>query len=57
MKENGEVVSVDLAGLANEIRSEHQLCIQSMRKGVEHALKIGELLLQAREIMKHGEWT
>jgi len=50
-------VVVSLDSLAEEIRSEHQACLQSLRKGMEHALKVGELLLQARKLVKHGDWT
>lgn len=51
-----EIVSSDLVTLAEEIRNEHQACLSTMRQGVEHALKVGELLVQARELVKHGEW-
>ena len=52
----GEMVSGDLVNLAERIREEHQACLQSLRKGVEHALKVGELLVQAKELVKHGDW-
>lgn len=48
---------LELQKCAEGIRAEHQLCVQSMRKGLEHALKVGELLIQAKELLKHGRWT
>ena len=40
--------------IAEEIRQEHHLCVESINKGMEHALKVGELLVQAKELVKHG---
>lgn len=42
--------------LAEQIKQEHQACFGAMRQGVEHALNVGELLLQARSFVFHGEW-
>jgi nitrogen regulatory protein PII len=52
----GEIVMNELERLAVAIREEHQECLQKMRQGVEHALKVGELLVKAKELVKHGEW-
>lgn len=51
-----EMVSGDLVNLAERIREEYQACFKSIRQGVEHALKVGELLVQAKELVKHGDW-
>ena len=45
-----------LDNLAARINSEHEACHASMRKGLEHALKAGALLLEAKAGLPHGEW-
>ena len=45
-----------LADLAGRINTEHEACHASMRKGLEHALKAGALLLEAKAGLPHGEW-
>jgi hypothetical protein len=42
--------------LAADIRSEHEACVQHARSAVEHAIKAGELLIEAKSQVKHGEW-
>jgi Protein of unknown function (DUF3102) len=48
------VVSLDQ--LAERIKAEHAQCEVTMRAGVEHALKAGELLIEAKALCGHGEW-
>ena len=45
-----------ITNLATEINSEHNLCKEAMQKGVLHALRCGELLLRAKDLVEHGEW-
>jgi Protein of unknown function (DUF3102) len=45
-----------LAALAAGIRAEHQATAASLRRGLEHAMAAGELLIEARALLKHGEW-
>jgi hypothetical protein len=46
-----------LAELAERIRAEHQSAIASIRQGAQHAMIAGELLLEAKRQLKHGDWT
>jgi hypothetical protein len=45
-----------LAKLAAQIKTEHLAVEQSLKAGVEHARHAGELLLNAKMQVKHGEW-
>ena len=45
-----------LDALADRINTEHEACHASMKKGLEHALKAGTLLLEAKAGLPHGEW-
>jgi Protein of unknown function (DUF3102) len=45
-----------LPDLAAEITREHELCEGSYRTALAHALKIGELLIDAKAQLSHGEW-
>ena len=45
-----------LDALADRINTEHEACHASMQKGLEHALKAGTLLLEAKKGLPHGEW-
>ena len=42
--------------LAARIREEHRQFFESMNRGLEHALAAGQLLIAAKEQIKHGEW-
>lgn len=42
--------------LAKEINQEHELAEKALRDGLAHALRAGELLLEAKEITAHGTW-
>lgn len=41
---------------ADEINQEHELVINSIRGGLEHACRCGDLLKKQKESMMHGEW-
>jgi Protein of unknown function (DUF3102) len=48
--------SNSLFDLAACINIEHQASDSAMRRGVEHAIRAGELLLEAKNHLKHGQW-
>jgi hypothetical protein len=48
---------VDLAVLADTIRSHHQFVMAAINKGLDHAIAAGEGLNVAHEIVPHGKWT
>ena len=48
-----EIQAVGLTGLAAEINNEHSAFVS----GLAHAVKAGELLLQAKAIVAHGDWA
>jgi len=45
-----------LVALAAGIRAEHQATAAALRRGLEHAMAAGELLIEAKTLVKHGEW-
>jgi hypothetical protein len=45
-----------LDALADKINAEHDACRATMQKGLEHALKAGQLLMEAKSGLAHGEW-
>jgi Protein of unknown function (DUF3102) len=47
---------MQLVSLATRIRQEHEAVATSIMKAVEHAITAGELLLEAKGQVKHGEW-
>jgi hypothetical protein len=42
--------------LTKRINEEHRRCEAAFRSGVEHALRAGELLIEAKESVPHGSW-
>jgi hypothetical protein len=46
----------ELTSIATLIRREHEAVATSMRKAVEHAITAGELLIEVKKQVKHGEW-
>lgn len=46
----------ELISLADQINSEHQKGEQAARSAIGHAIRAGELLIQAKAQVKHGEW-
>ncbi len=46
-----------LADLANQINSEHQACHFAMRESIKHAVRAGELLVEAKMGLPHGQWA
>jgi hypothetical protein len=47
---------VNLAALAARIRAEHEATAISMVRSIEHAMAAGDLLIQAKKQLKHGQW-
>jgi hypothetical protein len=45
-----------LADLAARIRQEHEAAAVAVRHGVEHAINAGDLLIEAKAQLKHGQW-
>jgi hypothetical protein len=45
-----------LTDLAARIRTEHEGTVAAMRRGVEHAIRAGELLIEAKGKVPHGQW-
>src|SRR5437016_6783694 len=48
--------SNSLVDLAARIRAEHEATALSLKRGVEHAIAAGELLLEAKAQVPHGKW-
>jgi hypothetical protein len=48
--------SNSLADLAARIRAEHEASALSLRLGAEHAFHAGELLVEAKALVGHGQW-
>lgn len=43
-------------GLAEQINSEHAACLKAANDALEHAMRCGELLAQAKAECDHGQW-
>jgi hypothetical protein len=39
-----------------EIQEEHEACLTASRSAVEHAYRVGELLIEVKKKLKHGEY-
>src|ERR1700752_1534300 len=48
--------SNSLADLAARIRAEHEAASGAFRRGAEHAMRAGDLLIEAKARLKHGQW-
>lgn len=46
-----------LAELAGAVNAEHRRCETAIRESLAHALKAGELLIEAKKLLPHGEWA
>lgn len=51
------VTAVTLAELADTANREHAAAEEAARSWLEHAVTIGEVLLEAKRQVPHGEWT
>src|SRR5215831_1048294 len=50
------VASNSLADLAARIRAEHEKVVLALKRGVERAIAAGDLLIEAKALLKHGQW-
>ncbi|MGO7787372.1 DUF3102 domain-containing protein [Rhizobium ruizarguesonis] len=42
--------------LAASIKTEHDECVAAMRQSLSHALAAGDMLMEAKTLVGHGEW-
>jgi hypothetical protein len=47
---------MSLVDIATLIRREHEAVASSAKKALAHAIAAGELLIEAKKQVKHGEW-
>jgi hypothetical protein len=52
----GERTRRDLGDIAARIRDEHDACAHAMKRGFEHAVAAGRLLIEAKAQVAHGQW-
>lgn len=45
-----------VVSVADEINQEHELFTTSMRTSLDHAIRCGQLLIEQKERLEHGEW-
>ncbi|MDC0934761.1 DUF3102 domain-containing protein [Pirellulales bacterium] len=50
------IVQVSLEAVAQEINSEHEACCAAASQALDHAMRCGDLLLQAKGECSHGTW-
>jgi hypothetical protein len=48
--------SNSLTDLAARIRVEHEACDAALKRGLQHAVAAGKLLIEAKAQLKHGQW-
>jgi hypothetical protein len=48
--------SNSLTVLAAQIQKEYGIATKNVRNGLSHAIRCGELLLEAKAQIKHGSW-
>ena len=53
---NAAAVVQPVAALAAEINAEHERAFGKAREAIEHARRAGELLLETKAAVGHGEW-
>jgi len=56
MADEIQIIQPGEISTANEINHEHDLFVSSARTGLEHAVRCGELLIEAKQNMPHGGW-
>jgi hypothetical protein len=45
-----------LPALAARIKAEHEACDTAMKRGLQHAVAAGRMLIEAKALLKHGQW-
>jgi hypothetical protein len=48
--------SNSLADLAARIRAEHEASTLAIKRGLQHAVTCGRLLIEAKAQLRHGQW-
>src|SRR4029077_15336972 len=48
--------SNSLVDLAAKVKAEHTAVDAALKESVAHAIKAGELLIEAKALLKHGQW-
>jgi hypothetical protein len=51
-----QLISNRLPVLEADIKAAHEACAGAARASIEHAIKCGELLTEAKCLLKHGQW-
>ena len=49
--------ALSLPELARQINAAHRECEAAIKSGFEHKIEAGRLLLKAKELCQHGEWS
>jgi hypothetical protein len=55
-KQSEGIGSNILPDLAARIRAEHEAASGALKSSVGHAITAGELLIEAKALVKHGQW-
>jgi hypothetical protein len=48
--------SNSLTDLAARIKAEHEACTLAIKRGLQHAVACGRLLIEAKDLLDHGQW-
>jgi len=46
-----------LPELSEQINHHHRECVEALNEGLRHGLRAGQLLVEAKEQLAHGQWT
>lgn len=49
-------ITIALPALAKQINTEHEATEKHAKSAIDHALRAGELLIQAKGEVEHGRW-
>lgn len=50
------VIATDLTAIAADLNAEHAACVRALSNALGHAVRAGELLIEAKALVRHGEW-
>jgi hypothetical protein len=50
------IKSKTLDKIAAQINAEHDECLAAFKRGLDHAMRAGDLLIQAKALVGHGNW-
>ena len=56
LRMSNPALSNSLTDLAFRIRAEHDAATIAVRRGLHHAMQAGDMLLEAKQQLKHGQW-